>query len=126
MRAAQRQTSRSIASRQRQRARVPGRARASSRPLAASQGWVERLCETKRIARGRRVSLPLEPSCESTCSDALSRAALAPQLTDRPVCEPPQIPLAVLSQSREAPGQPGAQLIAIVVRKLGIGSDELP
>src|SRR5262245_42083016 len=35
---------------------------------------------------------------------ALGRAALAPQLTDRPVCEPPQITLAVPSQAREAPG----------------------
>src|SRR5262245_25123535 len=81
--------------------RPSARLGARSRSVA---GWVERLCETKRIVRRRRASLPLEPSCESTCSDALSRAALAPQLTDRAVCEPPQIPLAILGQSREAPG----------------------
>jgi hypothetical protein len=87
---------------QRQRARVLAERAPRRAFLHASQ--VERLCEAKRTARGRWVSLTLDPSCESTCSDALSRAALAPQLTDRPVCEPPQIPLAVLSQSREAPG----------------------
>src|SRR5262245_50875677 len=88
----------------------PGRGRASARPLAASQGSLVR----NEANRARVMGY------------ALSRAALAPQLTDRAVCEPPQIPLAVLSQSREAPGQPGAQFIAIVVRKLGISSDKLP
>src|SRR5262245_36764385 len=132
----------SMPSRQRQRARVPAeraprraffretlvRAREPGpRGHATCRARSVSTCAKRNESRAAAMNFAAaRQSCESSCSDALSRAALAPQLTDRAVGEPPQIPLAILSQSREAPGQPGAQFIAIVVRKLGIGSDELP
>ena len=89
-----------VPSRQRQRARVPAE-RAPPRAFLQLRKSVS-ACAKRNESHARR--------CASLCATnpfarmTLGRAALAPQLSDRPVCEPPQVPLAVLSQSREASG----------------------
>ena len=97
---AQRQTLRSVASRQRQRARVPAE-RAPPRAFSQLRRSVS-ACAKRNESHARRCASlsATNPFARMT----LGRAALAPQLSDRPVCEPPQVPLAVLSQSREASG----------------------
>jgi hypothetical protein len=114
-------------SRQRQRARVPAEraprraffARgANSRARAGTQGhttccgalgapscsFVDRSALVQNETNRTRGRCALLSATNPFARMTLGRAALAPQLSDRPVCEPPQVPLAVLSQSREASG----------------------
>jgi hypothetical protein len=57
---------------------------------------------------------------------ALGCLSFAPQLTDRAVCQPPDIALPIARQSRQVLSQAGAHFIAITVRKVRVGPHELP
>ena len=56
----------------------------------------------------------------------MSGASFAPQLTNGGVSEPPHIPFAVLSQTRQPVSEPRAHLLRIIVREFRVGFDEWP